>query len=119
MLEKNFQGIPGTAAETGKKLSIIQEVAAEDFRDAEDEMTVGHLFEDIHAKPFPEFHHALLMAGWAEMPSFTREGQQVFMAAVFASDTGKAMAQIAAIEITVPFCAPGFRLKGNRIRSGA
>jgi len=25
------------------------------------------LLEDIHAEPLPEFHHPLLMAGWAEV----------------------------------------------------
>ncbi len=64
-------------------------------------MPVRGLFENIHAESLPEFHDALLMAGRAEMPSFTREGQQVFMAAVFAFDTGKAVFNIAAIEITV------------------
>jgi len=66
-------------------------------------MTVGYLLEDIHAEPFPEFHDALLMAGRAEVPSFAREGQEVFMAAVFAFDAGKAVAQIAAIEIAVDY----------------
>ena len=101
MLHENLQGIPRTAAETGKKLSIIQEIPAKNLRDTEDEMTVRHLLEDIHAKPFAEFHHALLVAGRAEMAALARECQQVFVAAVFASDTGKALAQIAAIEITV------------------
>jgi len=64
-------------------------------------MPVGNLFEDIHAEPFTKLHDALLMAGWAEMPSFTRECQQVFVAAVFAFHAGKAMAQIAAIQITI------------------
>jgi hypothetical protein len=62
---------------------------------------MGYLLEDIHAKPLAEFHHALLVAGRAEVAALTREGKQVFMAAVFASDAGKAMAQIAAIKITV------------------
>ena len=62
-------------------------------------MTVGHLFEDIHAKPLPEFHHALLMAGWAEMAALAREGQQIFMAAVFAFHTSETVLQIAAIQI--------------------
>ena len=48
--------------ENGLQLPIVQEVAAEDFRDAEDEMTVRNLLEDIHAQPLPEFHHAFLMA---------------------------------------------------------
>ena len=52
MLEKDLQGFPGTAAQIGKKLSIIQEVTAENFRDAEDKMPVRDLLEDIHTKPF-------------------------------------------------------------------
>ncbi len=43
-------------------LPIIQKVTAEDFGDAEYEMPVRNLFEDIHAEPFPEFHHPFLMA---------------------------------------------------------
>jgi len=62
ILEKNLQGFPGAAAQIGKKLPIIQKVTAEDFRDAEYEMTVRDLFQDIHAEPFPELHHAFLMA---------------------------------------------------------
>jgi hypothetical protein len=40
MLEKNLQGIPGAAAQIGKKLSIIQKVTTKDFRDTEDKMPV-------------------------------------------------------------------------------
>jgi hypothetical protein len=64
-------------------------------------MPMGNLLEDVHAQPFPEFHHALLMAGGAEVTALAGEGEQVFMAAVFAFDTGKAVVQIAAIEIAV------------------
>ena len=62
ILEKNLQGFPGVAAEIGQQLPIIQKVTAEDFGDAEDEMTVRYLLEDIHAEPLPEFYNALLMA---------------------------------------------------------
>jgi hypothetical protein len=41
------------------------------------------------------------MAGWTKMPSFTRKCQQIFMAAVFAFHTGKAVVEVAAIQITV------------------
>jgi len=64
-------------------------------------MPVRNLLEDIQAKPLSKFHHALLMAGWAEVPPFTGESQQVFMAAIFALHTGKTVLQIAAIQITV------------------
>ena len=61
LLKKDLQGFPGTAAEIGKKLPVVEEVTAEDLRDAEYEMPMGNLLEDIHAKPFPELHHPLLM----------------------------------------------------------
>jgi hypothetical protein len=35
ILDKDFQGFPGTAAEIGKKLPIIENVTAEDFWYAE------------------------------------------------------------------------------------
>ena len=101
LLDKNLRGFPGAAAETGKKFSIIQKIPAKDFRDAENEMPVGHLLEDIQAEPFPQLQHALLVARRTEVPSFTRECQQVFMAAVFAFHPGKAVLQIAAVKITV------------------
>ena len=59
------------------------------------------LLEDIHAEPLTEFHHPFLMSGRAEVPSFTRESQKIFVAAVIAFHTGKAVVQIAAVEITV------------------
>ena len=101
ILEKNLQGFPGAAAQIGKKLPIVEKVTAEDFRDAEDEMPVRDLLEDIHAEPFPEFHHALLMAGGAKMPALARKCQQILVAAIFAFHAGKAVVQIAAIEITI------------------
>ena len=64
-------------------------------------MTVRDLFEDIHAEPFPEFHHALLMAGGAEMAALARKCQQIFMAAIIAFHAGKPVAQITAVEITI------------------
>jgi hypothetical protein len=64
-------------------------------------MSVGYLLEDIHAKPLAEFHHALLVTGRAEVAALAREGQEVFMAAVFAFDVGKPVFQIAAIEIAI------------------
>jgi len=94
ILEKDLQGFPGAAAQIGKKLPVIEEVTAEDFRDAEYEMTVGDLLEDIHAEPFPEFHHALLMARWAKVTPLARKRQQIFVTAVFAFYAGKPVVQI-------------------------
>jgi len=52
LLHENFQRLPSAAAETGKKFSVIQKITAENLRNAENEMSMGHLFEDIHAEPF-------------------------------------------------------------------
>ena len=101
ILDKDFQGFPGAAAEIGKKLPIIEKVTAENFRYAEYEMPVRNFLEDIHAEPFPELHHPLLMARWAEMTPLARKCQEVFVAAIFAFHTGKAVVQITAIEITI------------------
>jgi len=56
-----FQGFPAATAEIGEQLSVIEEIAAQDFGYAEDEMSVRNGFEDFLAKPFPEFHHPLLV----------------------------------------------------------
>jgi hypothetical protein len=89
------------AAQIGKKSSIIEKIPAEDLRDAEDKMPVGNLFEDIHAQPFPEFHHPLLMAGGAEMTALAGESQKIFMVTVTALRAGKAVVQVAAVQITL------------------
>lgn len=73
--EKYLQRFPGAPAQIGKELSVIEKITAQDLRDAKDEMPVGNFLEDIHTEPFPELHHALLMAGWAKMAALAREGQ--------------------------------------------
>ena len=64
-------------------------------------MPVRNLLEDIHAEPFPEFHHAFLMTRGTEMTALAGECQKIFMAAVFAPHAGKAVVQITAVEITI------------------
>jgi len=65
-LHENLQGFPGETAESGKKLSVIQKVPAENLWNTEDAMPVRDLLENIHTEPLPEFHHPFLMAGGAE-----------------------------------------------------
>ena len=101
LLHKHFQGFPGAAAEGGKQFSIIQKIPAKNLGNTEYEMPVGNLFEDIHTEPLAEFHHALLVAGRAEMAALAGERQKIFVAAVITSDAGKTMLQIAAVEVTV------------------
>ncbi len=60
-LKKLFQRFPSTATEIGKEFSIIEEISAEDFGYAEDEMSVRNRLEDFFAKPLAKFHHPFLV----------------------------------------------------------
>lgn len=51
--------------------------------------------------PFPEFHHPLLMAGWAEMTALAGEGRKIFMAAIPGLYPGKAVVQVTAVQVPV------------------
>jgi hypothetical protein len=56
-----------------------------------------HGWAKMEKQHFPEFHHALLMAGGAEMAALAGEVKQVLMAAVFAFDAGKFVMQVAPV----------------------
>ena len=62
-------------------------------------MPVGDFFEDFCAEQFSELHNALLVTRGAEMAALAGKGQQIFVAAAFAFDAGKAVVRIAAIQI--------------------
>ncbi len=66
-LEDFFQGFPAATAEIGEQLSVIEEIAAQDFGYAEDEMAVRYGFEDFRTKPLAKFHYPFLMTGRTEM----------------------------------------------------
>ena len=70
-LEKDFQRVPCTSAQLREESPIIEEVSPEDLGYAENEMTVRYGLEQFFTKPFPEFHHSLLMAGRAEVAALT------------------------------------------------
>jgi hypothetical protein len=82
---KDFQGFPGAATETGKKLPVIEKITAKDLRDAENEMPMRDLLEDIQAEPLTEFHNPFLVAGRAEVAALAGKCQEIFMAAVITS----------------------------------
>jgi len=39
--KKELQGIPGAAAQIGKKIPVIEKIPPQDLRDTEDDMSVG------------------------------------------------------------------------------
>ena len=64
-------------------------------------MPVGNLLEYAGTEPFPEFHHPLLMAGGTEMTALAGEGQKIFMVAIPALHPGKAVVQVATVQVAV------------------
>jgi hypothetical protein len=62
-LKKELQGYPVIATQIGKKIPVTEKISAQDFRDAEDHVSVGNLPEQVGTEPFPEFHPPLPMAG--------------------------------------------------------
>lgn len=47
LLHEDLQGFPGTTTQVMEKMAIIEEIPTQDLRDAQDEMPVGNLFENI------------------------------------------------------------------------
>ncbi len=62
-------------------------------------LTLRHIFQCLLAQPLSELDDALLMAGRAEVKTLARKRQQVFMAAIVTSHTGKA--EMLAIEVQI------------------
>jgi len=66
-------------------------------------MTVWNSFEYFFTDPFPEFHHSLLVAGWAEVPTLARKCQKILMAVVVAFDSGEAILEDATIKVAINY----------------
>jgi hypothetical protein len=101
LLDKHPQGLPSTTTQFRKERTIIKKITPEDLGDAEDKMTMGNLFQNLSAHPFAKLNHSLLVAGGTEVSALAREGQKIFMAALCTSDSGKAVAQNATVQIAV------------------
>ena len=63
-------------------------------------MPVGNLPEDVGTEPFAEFHHPLLTAGRTEMAALAGEDQNIFMMAIPALYPGKAVVQVATVQVS-------------------
>jgi hypothetical protein len=64
-------------------------------------MPVDNLPEQVGTEPFSEFHHPLMMAGGTEMMALAGEGQKIFRVAIPALHPGKAVVQVATIQVPV------------------
>ena len=93
--------LPGTTAQRRQPLSVVQEIPPQDLGNAQHHVPVRHGLDDVSAEPLTEFHHALLVARWAKMASFTGKAQQVRVAAFIAADPGETVFQHPTLQIPV------------------
>jgi hypothetical protein len=87
-LEEILDRLVGQAGQAGEALPPT-EVRSETPRQRGDDVAVRHRFEDLVADELAEGRLALGVTGGAETALFTREREQVLMAAVRAAHAGK------------------------------
>ncbi len=61
---KGFQALPSTTTEVAKQAAVVKKIPPQNFGDAQYRMPVRNRLYHLLTKPFAEFHHPLLMAGW-------------------------------------------------------
>ena len=91
-------GLLGNGAEAFEETAMAVEDRAQEFRQSQDDMTVGNRKEDVIDPMGGGPKNLALMAGGTEPPPFAGEGVQVFVRAVVAADAGKSPFQSAALE---------------------
>jgi hypothetical protein len=91
-------GLLGDGAEAFEETAMAVEDGAQEFRQGQDDMTVGNRQEDVIDQMGGGLENLALVAGGTEPPPFAREGEQVSVGAVVAADAGKSPFQGAALE---------------------
>jgi hypothetical protein len=86
----------GGVEEVREQVASFSEDSAKDFRDGEDELTVGNGQADVVGDPTSGLEDTALMAGGTEVAGLAGEGEQVLMAAAGAGEAGEAGGKIAA-----------------------
>jgi DNA polymerase-3 subunit gamma/tau len=92
------QGLGGGLEKEVKEVPALAEDAAEHFRDGEDELAVRDVVADGGGDPFAGLAGAALVAGGTEVAGLAGEGEELFVAAGGAMETGEAGGEIAAPE---------------------
>ena len=62
---------------------------------------VRNLIEDLRQKPLAVFNDTLLVTGRAKVAALARKRQEIFVAAMVASNPGEAASQVAAVQISI------------------
>ncbi len=93
-----LKGVDGGVKENGEELAAFPKDAAENARDGEDELTMGNFVADPVSDPFAGGADATLMAGRAEMATLAGKGEEAFVAAIRALESGEARGEVTAAE---------------------
>jgi hypothetical protein len=93
-----LEGGGGSVEQVGEEVAAFAEDAAQDLGDGEDELAVGDFVADGGGDPFANGASATLVACGAEVAAFAGEGEEAFVAAVRALETGEAGCEVAATE---------------------
>ena len=87
---------PWRRSEVSEQVAALAEDRAKDFRDGEDELTVGNGQADVVGDPTGGLEGPALLAGGAEVAGLTGEGGQVLLAAAGADEADEAGGKVAA-----------------------
>jgi hypothetical protein len=90
------QALDADTEEMVEELAPLAEDAAQGPGHGEDELAVRHLEADLVRNPVSQGADAALVAAGAEMPSLAGEGEELFVAAVRALETGETGGEVAA-----------------------
>ena len=86
----------GGVEEVSEQVAALAEDRAKDFREGEDELTVGNGQADVVGDPTGGLEGPALLAGGAEVAGLTGEGGQVLLAAAGADEADEAGGKVAA-----------------------
>jgi hypothetical protein len=85
--------------ELAKQFAIVLEISAENDREAEYVLSVRDRVQDVLPQMRTKLDNFLRMTTRAKPSAAATESEQVFVAAVWATDSGKSLLQVAAFQI--------------------
>ena len=85
-----------SSTEVSEQVAAFSEDRAKDFRDGEDELTVGNGQADVVGEPTGGLESPALVAGGTEVAGFAAEGEQVLVTAAGADEAGEAGGKVPA-----------------------
>jgi hypothetical protein len=99
--QEGAHNIPRALAQFAEQGAVVYEIDPQALGYAEDPVPVRNFLKDLCQKPFAVFDDPLLVARGAKMAALARKRQEIFMAAIVASNPGEAASQVAAVQIPV------------------